>query len=639
MGIEKDENENIFLDDTVLRGIIDQSLAGIYLIQDGVLRYTNQEFANIFGYDSPTELINHISIFDLIAPEDRKVVAKNINFRAQGKIPEMRYSFTGIRKDGERIIVEVHGRRMELEGMPAVTGVILDITDRKRMEQSLRESEERFRTIHKASFGGIVIHDKGIILDCNQGLSEISGYSYDELIGTNGLKLIAPEWIEEVTRKMMSAAEEPYEVEGIRKDGTKYPLYLQSKLIPYKGRTVRVGEFRDITEQKLAKKENVTLQAQLVQSQKMEAIGSLAGGIAHDFNNILFPISGHAEILLTDLGEDSPLRHSINQIYSGAMRAKELVKQILTFSRQESAEVTIIKIQHIVKEALKLIRVGIPSTIEIKQNINNDCGPVKADPTQIHQIIMNLSTNASHAMRDTGGVLNVNLNEIEFDHTNSKMEPGKYVCLTISDSGVGIETDVVDKIFNPFFTTKKKGEGTGMGLSVVHGIVIGMGGDINVYSEPGKGTEFRVYFPAEEKKFDEKQLKNQMPVIGGNECILLVDDEVDVIELEKQALERLGYTVISRTSSVEAFEAFRFAPEKFDLVISDVAMPKLSGDKLASKILNLRPDIPIILCTGFSETVTPNRAKEMGVRGLLMKPIIINELTRTIRTVLDKKLR
>jgi len=371
----------------------------------------------------------------------------------------------------------------------------------------------------------------------------------------------------------------------------------------------------------------------------MESIGTLAGGIAHDFNNILFPIVGHTEMLLEDVSEDSPFRASLNEIYTGALRASELVKQILTFSRQESGELKLMKMQPIIKEALKLIRSTIPTTIEIKQNISPACGVIKADPTKIHQIIMNLSTNAYHAMEEIGGELKVSLNELELstlDLINPDMATGVYVCLTVSDTGKGMDKNVINKIFDPFFTTKEKGKGTGLGLSVIHGIVTSMNGAIQVYSEPGKGTVFNVYIPVEKSYFTEQISNSNVKIQGGTEKILLVDDEETIISMERLMLERLGYHVTSRTSSIEALEAFRAAPDKFDLVITDMAMPNMPGNKLSAELIKIRPDIPILLCTGFSETMSEEKAVSIGIKGFLWKPIIIKDLAKKIREVLDE---
>jgi len=321
------------------------------------------------------------------------------------------------------------------------------------------------------------------------------------------------------------------------------------------------------------------------------------------------------------------------------MRASELVKQILTFSSQESGELKLMKMQPIIKEALKLIRSTIPTTIDIKQNIDPKCGVIKADPTQIHQIVMNLCTNAYHAMEDTGGELIISLKKSKLNHYNTislDIIPGNYACLTISDTGKGMDKQLIQKIFDPFFTTKEQGKGTGMGLSVVHGIVTSMNGTIQVYSEPGKGTQFYVYFPIEKGSFVKHSVQTHETIQGGIDRILLVDDENAIITMEKQMLERLGYHVTSRTSSIEALEAFRDSPDKFNLVITDMAMPNMPGDKLSAELNKIRPDIPILLCTGFSETMSEEKAASLGIKGFLLKPIVMKDLAQKIREVLDE---
>jgi len=299
----------------------------------------------------------------------------------------------------------------------------------------------------------------------------------------------------------------------------------------------------------------------------------------------------------------------------------------------------LMKMQPIIKETLKLIRSTIPTTIEINQDITPDCGVIKADPTQIHQIVMNLATNAYHAMEETGGELKVSLKRMELgtiDLIDPNMEPGSYACLTVADTGVGMDKKLTDKMFDPFFTTKEIGKGTGMGLSVVHGIVTAMGGAIQVYSEPGKGTQFYVYFPIEKNSSEEQNTPATEPIQGGTERILLVDDEEAILTMEKLMLERLGYPVTSRTSSLEALEAFRTNPDKFDLIITDMQMPNMSGDKLSAELTKIRPDIPILLCTGFSETMSEEKAASLGIKGFILKPIVMKDLFQKIREVLDE---
>jgi len=379
----------------------------------------------------------------------------------------------------------------------------------------------------------------------------------------------------------------------------------------------------------------------LLHSQKLESIGTLAGGIAHDFNNILFPILGHTEMVLDDLPQESPFRESMDEIYVSTMRARELVRQILTFSRQESCEFVLMQIQPVIKEALKLIRSTIPKTIGIKQDIKGDFGLIKADPTQIHQIIMNLATNAYHAMEDTGGEIYVQLKALDLGEGDVEapgIKPGEYVCLTVADTGIGMDKELSEKIFDPFFTTKKLGKGTGMGLSVVHGIVTGMNGFVRVKSRLKMGTKFQIFLPVEKSASLEQPLQTRGPLQGGSGQILLVDDEKSVVLMEEQMLERLGYQVVSYTDSLEALEAFRSNPDKFDLVITDMSMPSMSGDKLAAQLIEISPDIPVLLCTGFSETMSEEKAVSLGIKGFLFKPISMQDLSLKIAEMLDKNI-
>jgi PAS domain S-box-containing protein len=393
-------------------------------------------------------------------------------------------------------------------------------------------------------------------------------------------------------------------------------------------------------ERKRLEKVKDKLEMQLQQAHKMESIGTLAGGIAHDFNNILFPIIGHSEMILADVNEKSPFRSGLNQIYTSALRARDLVKQILTFSRQEQGELKLMKMQPVIEEASKLIRSTISTSIEIKMDIQPDCGVIKADPTQIHQIIVNLATNAYHAMEKKGGELKMSLKEVEVgepDLFNPDIEPVTNACLSITDTGKGMDSELMQKIFDPFFTTKVKGKGTGLGLSVVHGIVQSMNGDIKVFSKPGKGSEFHVYLPlAEEINEQQPSVPVEESIVLGSGHILLVDDEDIIIEMEQNILERLGYEVTACSSSIDALEIFCKAPDKFDMVITDMAMPNMSGDELSTQINQIRPGTPILLCTGFSETMSEEKAASFGINGFLLKPIVIKDLSHKIREVLDQ---
>ncbi len=387
-----------------------------------------------------------------------------------------------------------------------------------------------------------------------------------------------------------------------------------------------------------AEREDQKVSKRLRQSQKMEAIGTLAGGIAHDFNNILSAILGYTELAQLKLPDDSDIQQDLRQVIVAGNRARDLVAQILTFSRQTDQSLQLVQIKIIIKETLKLLRASLPATIDIKQNIKSDAY-VFADATQVHQVILNLCTNAAHAMRDDGGTLEVGLENLELDadfvNRHPSLQPGYHVKRTISDDGCGMAPDIMDRIFDPFFTTKEKGDGTGMGLSVVHGIVNSHGGIINVYSVPGKGTTFHVFLPAVERRVAIESRPVKEPP-KGTERILFIDDEEPLCTLGKAILEAQGYQVTAIQTSSDALALFQENPQGFDLIVTDMTMPKLTGDRLAMEMLKIRADIPIILCTGFSASVDEERAKAIGVRAFVHKPILRHQICTAVRGVLDQ---
>ncbi len=388
----------------------------------------------------------------------------------------------------------------------------------------------------------------------------------------------------------------------------------------------------DITDRK-------QMEERLRQSQKMESIGSLAGGIAHDFNNLLFPIIGMSEMLLDDLPQNSLEYENAQEIFNAGKRAGDLVKQILAFSRQAEHKMTPVRIQNILKEVLKLSHSTIPSNIKILQNIQQNCGLVMADSSQIHQIAMNLITNASHAVEDKNGVIDIELKELtlkKYDLPDSELQPGPYIRLSVSDNGGGMNQSIQKKIFDPYFTTKEKGKGTGLGLAVVYGIIQKHKGGIKVYSEEGKGSTFNVYLPLMKTNATPVLDNRSSKLPTGTEKILLVDDEISVAKLEGQMLSRLGYQVTKLSNSVDALNKFKTNPEHFDLVISDMTMPNMTGDQLAKEILSIEPDIPIIICTGFSERINKEQVEIIGVKGFIMKPVLKSDMAQMVRRVLDE---
>jgi PAS domain S-box-containing protein len=522
-----------------------------------------------------------------------------------------------------------------------IVGVIeymKDITQQKRSEEALRKSEEHYRSIFEDSRDAVYITTRnGKFIDANQSALDLFGYSREEMASVNALQLYvhpgdARRFQKETEKKGFLR---DYEVTFRKKDGTEIDCLVNTTLRRANDGSILgyQGVIRDMTEQK-------KLEAQLRQAQKMESIGTMAGGIAHDFNNILGAIIGYTEIADLQVPEDNKAKESLKEVLKAGRRARDLVKQILAFSRKGEQERIPIQISPIVKEALKLLRSSLPTTIEIRQDIKSDTGIVEADPTQIHQIMMNLCTNASHAMRENGGILEVGIRNVEVGSWDSEsgyldMTPGNYLRLTISDTGQGMTPEVLDRIFEPYYTTKEKGEGTGLGLSVVHGIVKNYGGTITAYSEPGKGSTFHVYLPVIQEKAEVPGIDEVVPIPTGNEHILFIDDEPALVEIDKQMLERLGYEVTTRTSSMEALELFRTKPDQFDLVITDMTMPHMTGERLANELMNIRSDIPVIICTGYSELISEEKAKEMGIRAFVMKPLVIRDLAKTVRGVLE----
>lgn len=517
-------------------------------------------------------------------------------------------------------------------------GTMSDIHDRMAAEKTLQENEERYRTITENSPDIILRFDANFkCVYVSPSIKAMTGKEPEDYIGKThrqaGYPIHTCELLEEAIKNTFETGELQeleYEYES-----PEQSIYVSLRLKPEFGEGDKVesviGVSRDITERR-------RLEDQLRQAQKMEAIGTLAGGIAHDFNNILGIIVGYSELSLDESENNTIVHENLTQILSAANRASELVKQILAFSRKSEKQKKPVYASQIANEVLKMIRSTLPTTIDIKSHIPEKTGLILANPTQIHQVLMNLCTNAGHAMREKGGVLEVTLKHVNLDDNTRlhELESGKYLEITVKDSGHGMKPAVIERIFEPYFTTKKTGEGTGMGLSVVHGIIKSHGGDIDVQSEPDKGTTFTIYLPLSKKEAAPAAETTIQDSSGGGEHILFVDDEKDLVEMGKQMLERIGYKVTVRTSSIEVLEAFKQNPRKYDLVITDQTMPNMTGIQLTRELINIRPDIPVILCTGFSESVSKENYRTLGIRSFLMKPIVKKEMARIIRQVLNE---
>ncbi len=551
-------------------------------------------------------------------------------------------------KEGRSYYVS-HSPMNHHDGTISKLTIFRDITELKQIEKSLLEAKDIINRSSSVVF--LWKNDKRLPVEyVSENVKKLLGYTSEELISGQFFysEIVHSEDLARVAEEVSKYSSDMGRQEFIHEP---YRIVTKTREVKWiKGKTqIRrdnegnlthyQGIVEDITNRIEAAQEGKRLRGQLQQAQKMEAIGTLAGGIAHDFNNILGAVFGYTEFAMNYAEKGSELRDCLDEVFSAGKRAKDLVQQILTFSRQGEQELMPVQIKLIAKEALKLLRASLPTTIEIKQNINND-SLVMSDPTQLHQILMNLCTNAGHAMRENGGVLEVTLKDLELNSADAAMHPdietGSYVQLTVNDTGHGMSQEILDRIFDPFFTTKEKGEGTGLGLSVVHGIVTSYGGTINVYSELEKGTTFKLFFPAIKRRIEEEE-EIEKPIPGGSERILFVDDEQPLIKLGKQTLESLGYEVTTRFSSIDALDLFKRQPEVFDLVITDMTMPNMTGDELAKKIMEVRPDIPVIVCTGFSTRITEEKAKSLGIRELVSKPILKRNIAETIRKVLDEK--
>jgi len=510
----------------------------------------------------------------------------------------------------------------------------------------LKKSEKQFRDLFNSISDLIYTQDmEGYFITVNSAMKQLFGYELEEFIGHRASEFMEPEVQSGFASRYLGVIKKQGHHGGIacyfKKNKKEIYIEYQSSLVkPDDAEPYISGIGRDVTEKILSEEKVKKLQEQVTQAQKMESIGTLAGGIAHDFNNLLGIIVGNTELALDDVPEWNPAHTNLEEIKIASLRATNIVRQLLSFSRKTEQKLQPIEIAMVIKDSLKFLRSTIPTTINIEQDIQITNETILADPTQINQIIMNLCINASHAMEQTGGDLTVTVAKVILDDNSAKDYPdlksGDHVKIMVSDTGPGIDPKIIDQIFDPYFTTKEVGKGSGMGLAVVQGIVKNHNGTITVDSRQGKGSKFIILFPLTSgKPIAETQTTQDIP--RGNETILFVDDEISITKMVKRMFERLGYKVETATTPQDALERFSLNPDHFDLVITDMTMPQMTGVKLSEKLMDIRKDIPIIVCTGHSALVDEKKAKELGLAAYIMKPIDMQETAQTIRKILDKK--
>ena len=612
---------------------------------DGIYLGCNHKFEQFFGAQESTivgksdyDFVDK-SLADFFRDHDQKAI--------ESDMPSVNEEWLTFSDDGYYGLFETIKTPMRDPNgtLIGVLGIARDITERKKAEDALIKNEQRYKSSQRMGLVGNWEYNlvSGSFWGSDQA-KRIYGFNPDsERFTTKEVENCIPER-QRVHQALINLIEknEPYDLEfeinPVSGAETKTIKSIAELIKDDQGIPLKVvGVVQDITIQKESEKEKLLLERKLMQAQKMESIGNLAGGIAHDFNNILSSIIGYTELALEDAPEGSPLRDDLKEIYNGSFRAKELVQQILAFARQTNDEMKPVKISKIVAEALKLLRPATPKFIDIVPVINSTA-TVMGNGSQLHQVVMNLCTNSIHALQETGGVLEIEVRDsfIENDHDSetSRLLVGEYVILTVSDNGPGIDPSIIGNIFEPYFTTKGICEGTGMGLAMVKGIIESHGGDINVTSQPGQKTEFTIRLPSNKNR-EEKGMAQVDRIALGTERILFVDDELSLARMGKRMLESLGYTVTVRTSSLEALELFKEQPNAFDLVITDMMMPSMTGDFLSEEMRKIRSDIPIILCTGYSSKINNESAKDLEINALVNKPFSKSAFSKTIREVLD----
>jgi len=620
-----------------------QSIARIGLwqwdIASGDATWSDELF-RIFGVEKQRP--NFELARSLAHPEDRASWETAVAEAVKRKEP-IAIDYRAVRPDGRVIWVRNESEPVfDAEGeLIRYIGTAQDITEHKEADEALRDSEERYRALVEQAAEEIFVHDlEGRFRDANAVACEKLGYSKEELLDMC-VPDVDPDFIErdDMNRfwsKLQTDAPVVFRARHRRNDGSTYPVEVSLNPITARGERLVLAFARDISERVRAEEERAGLERQLRQSHKMEAIGTMAGGIAHDFNNILGVIVGNAELAMDDLPDFGEARESLKEIADASARARDIVRQLLAYIRRGEEELRPVPARRAVKEAMKLIGASLPKTVRIHTEFKLGRERIMADPTQLHQVLMNLCYNAGQAMHQEGGDLTVSVDLVTPGEADAAvLGPERCLRIVVADTGPGISEGHIDRIFDPYFTTKKVGQGSGLGLAVALGIIKSWGGVIRAASTVGEGAAFTILLPLTREK-PARVTPEQVMAVGGPERILFIDDEPRLAAMVKRLLESLGYRVVTRTDPVEALGLFREDPRAFDAVITDMTMPGMTGDRLAAEIRSLRPEMPILLCTGYSDLVNEKKAGELGVSAFLAKPLRREELAAALRSALNR---
>jgi PAS domain S-box-containing protein len=621
----------------------------VYIHKNGKIAYVNEKCKELIGYAREEIYSPEFDFLSIIAPEHRYLVLQKNRQHLAGVEVEP-YECTLMDKENRKIDCLKMSKLIQYEGEPSILGIVIDLTEVKRSQEAILESQSRLSGIITSAMEAIITLDKHLrIQSFNPASETMFRCSESEALGQSIDRFIAlpqsgmeHDFFGESERDAMTGVLESKTrtINAIRVNGEAFPIEASISKVASGKEEIYTIILRDITERMKAEEMQRNLQAQLLQSQKMEAVGSLAGGIAHDFNNILSVIIGNAELVKLKLGQSHRAMKHINEVISASDRAQELIQRILAFSRKQDSNYRPVRLHYILRECMKLLRASIPSTIEIKMDLPAHGPLVFADATQIHQVVMNLCTNAAQAMQGIDGKLLLRQKTVEYDDRAVLFHPdlkkGRYAVFTVQDSGVGIDAHTLKRIFEPFFTTKEPGKGTGLGLAIVQAIVKNHGGVTKVQSQVGKGTQVDIYLPIYEGEEESVQLEEIQGSLGGSERIMIVDDEPQLLEALTELLKGLGYRVSPFINPLDALKAFEHDPVGYDLLITDHTMPHMTGVVLANKIKNVRKDLPVILMTGYDQMKSSEELKILGIQTVLLKPFKKSFFGETLRNVFKK---